>query len=120
MDESFGVVGLSPKSHPCTLVKDHNPEVGRTSGHHVLPRSWQVELWGEVRFGLRVALCDTHHTNTHLRIDAWKANRRADVPDVSSYALSIYTWDLWLLASSGRWDGHGEPPIRRPERPVYL
>lgn len=68
--EGIDVRTISQQVAPCVLHRRHEPITTVNELHHVFPKEWQNDVWGEVRDNTRVSVCSTGHNNVHeaLRI----------------------------------------------------
>lgn len=78
---------------PCVLHKDHTPITVINELHHVFPKEWQNDIWGEVRDNTRVSICSTSHNSVHeaLRIyerdGEWPGWCRGATRDLAEQAI---------------------------------
>lgn len=72
---------------PCPCVKDHTPRPEYSELHHILPKSEQIAVWGEVRDRETTPLCPTSHRGVHVAISAVLAGRKP--PPMNTYARSV-------------------------------
>jgi hypothetical protein len=59
-----------PLGHGCFIQTHHLPVPHVIIQHHLVPVSWQLLIYGEVRLQEQVPLCPTHHYHAHLAIEA--------------------------------------------------
>jgi hypothetical protein len=117
-------VSAGSLSHGCTIRSHHLPVPHVLEEHLLIPRGWQVTLYGEVRVPETVKLCPTHHRHAHLAVDAAAGAMcfgLASPFDRRQFGRELWGWaeeaGLWLrtrldgvpAGEPGRWRTAGEP-----------
>lgn len=94
--------------HGCFIQTHHLPVPHSIIQHHLIPISWQLRLYGEVKIEDRVPLCPTHHFHAHLALEAAVGQicfSRESVFDRRQFGRELWGWAedsaLWLRERLG-------------------
>jgi hypothetical protein len=86
---------MSARGHGCFIQTHHLPVPHVIIQHHLIPVSWQQQIYGEVRLEERVPLCPTHHYHAHLAIEAAVnqiLRRKPSIFDRRQFGRELWGW----------------------------
>lgn len=62
---------VSQDDEPCRLHAYHSPRTVFNERHHVFPKEYQIDIWGEVRDKEVWSICSTSHNTVHGALRAF-------------------------------------------------